>query len=200
MTPAPAPDRPADWFRIVFLALAVVVAGAAAVAIVAGINRPTQPWGVFTQAAHVGEPPADGQTLTRTIDAEGFPIVDSAAPVWTTVRCGPHIELEVTSARSWEILGVSGPVDAGAGVSAAFTFGPLNDEDEPPCYPVSFSTVPLDADVLDLADGRPIRFSLTIVSKDFAPVVVTSEWFVVDAEPFATSQLDIAIPIISPLR
>lgn len=198
-----------EFRRIAWVTLAVMAALALSFAgwVSATIINPppAEQWGIYTTPAILGQ--RTGTDVERDLNREGYPIADSPASLpMHAVRCGPPVTVYVTSTRSWEILGATGdhiaveapselelPIAPGQG--SDLVAGPW-----PPCYPISFTSVTAPATVADAADGRPIAFTLTIRADDWAPVTLTSEWFVIGDRADSTDTYTLAVPDVSPIR
>lgn len=166
---------------------------------------PTDEWGIYTTPAITGN--RIDTDVHRTLNHEGYPIVDNATNLpMHAVRCGPPVTVYVTSTRSWEILGATGDhiaIEAPSELELPLAPGQGSDTVDspwPPCYPISFTSVSVPDAVLDAADGRPVAFTLTIRADGWAPVTLSSEWFVIGDTVAGSDTYTLAVPDVSPIR
>ncbi len=158
------------------------------------------PWGSYPDGvAFVGQLDEESGVITRFVDENGRPIVNSENPQLHTVRCGPTVPIEVISQRFWLVGDPSdrSELERFEGEAAPFLFQPAA-EGEPDCRVVSFDSVTVDKRVLDFGD-HPFRFQLVIspaVDDGFLPVSLVSEAMVFgNPEDGAPSQVRITAAV-----
>lgn len=167
---------------------------------------PTEPWGTYSTPIYVGNLLNDGTdtVVSRTVAADGVPIVNGPEIPVVAIRCGPPERLDVVSQRFWTITtapGIEGlPVDRMEGRRVPITLDPSPDPSD--CQIIT-TTITMPDDVAARAEGNVVRVRADIAAANqaYTPVSATSEHFYYRAdgigaelEPVTLGRVPIELP------